>query len=203
MSDTSSLSYSDRVIEIGSPQQKIGFVSLFLTLLVFLVVVSLFSFGGGYLIGQIEINQPQIKKLTGSTKTIDQKDGNSLFSDSNAKFSVTFPSTWKVTSKKTGIKGATIENSEASVELWLLVDQPVALNDEQKAGVQTTKQIQLTVDQQTINATEYIYTAGNFLTTAQLPASKESSKVTFLIKARDKNSYDAAKQIAQSFKFTK
>ena len=201
MSDTTSISSSENVIEIGSPQKKVSFVALFLTLLISLLLIAAVAFGGGFVVGRIEINKVENSNQTKPATITDQKNGNSLFSDSVAKFQVTLPTTWKATSKTSGFKGAVFESAGVSVELWLVVDQPISLSDEQKAGLASTKQIQMTINKQGSLATEYAYTAGNFLTTAELDAKDSNPKVTFWIKAQDSATYEVAKTIVQSFTF--
>jgi hypothetical protein len=201
MSDLANISYSERVVEINSPQMKVGFLPLFLTLSISLSLLATIAFGGGFVVGRSQINNVANSNSTSATKIVDQKNGNSLFSDSAAKFEITFPTSWKAKSKTQGVKGAVFESDGSSVELWLEVDQPLTLSDEQKAALSSTKQIQMTINKQKADATEYAYTAGNYLTTVELAATGNNPKVTFYIKAQDSVTYEAAKKIVQSFSF--
>ncbi len=202
MGQVITLETEGKVLEIGTPQKKVGFVSLFLTLIIFLSIIAAISFGTGFVIGRVTLNQPApATKRTDPTIT-DQKNGYSLFSDSFAKFQVTFPTSWKAQSLTTDAGGALFQSDQASVEFWLVVDQPVALSSEQQARIDKTNTIKLKMNNQLVGATEYVYKSGTFLTTGSLDATDKTPKVTFLIKTADQKNYDISKALLQTFSFT-
>lgn len=202
MDSTITMKDSENVIEIASPQKKIGSGSLGLTLFIILFSLATLSFMAGFIFGKIVTNQPESDSVRKPAVITDQKNGNSLLSDPNDNYQIVFPSTWKATSKTQGSGGLVLETEQGSVELWLVVAQPLALGVEQKEGLEKTNQIDLTLNKQKIKATEYVYKSGGFLTTAVLSATDKNPKVSFLLKTFDKQTYEVEKAILQSFSFT-
>jgi len=202
MSQVITLETDGRVVELNPHKKHVGFFSLFFTLLIFLSLLAGASFGVGFLIGRISINQSSGEINRVEPKITDQKNGFSLYSDSGSKFQVTFPTTWKAADIKTNAGGASFTLDQTSVQFWLVIDQPVTLSDEQKGGIDKTNQISLKINGQEAKATEYVYTNGTFLTSGSLDATDKTAKVSFLIKADNQQNYDAAKTLVQTFEFT-
>ncbi len=203
MDNVINLDSTEKIVHIDSPQKRVGFLPLFFTLLILLLGLAALSFSIGYLVARVVTNEPEVSLERKAAIVTDKKDGTSLFSDSNDNFQLVFPSNWKATGKTKSPGGAIFETEGVSVELWLVVDQPLALSSEQTEGLEKTNKIVLTINKEKVNATEYSYKAGNFLTSAILPAKDNQPKVTFWLKSSNKENYEVAKTIVQSFTFTK
>ncbi len=196
------LETGENIVEIASPQKKFSTLSLVLTLFSLLFCLTVVSFLAGFIFGKIVSNQPESDSVRKPAVITPQKNGNSLLSDPNDNYQIVFPSTWKAASKTLGSGGLVLETEQGSVELWLVIDQPLALSSEQKKGLEKTNQIDLTINKQKVKATEYVYKSGGFLTTAVLSATDKNPKVSFLLKTFDKQTYEVEKTILQSFRFT-
>ena len=79
------------VVAINSPQKKIDSTALFLTLSLLLFTLAAISFLSGFVVGKMVINQPETDKIRKPAIISDQKNGNSLLSDPNENYQISFP----------------------------------------------------------------------------------------------------------------
>lgn len=194
-------SFSDsRVVEISSPQKTITKPNLVLSILIFLLVFVTLGFGVGYFIGKAQSNAATQVSSEKSTSTT--KDGQTTFTDPKEGYSIVFPDTWKLTEKVTSAPGVLLEHEKNTVELWLRIEQPYSLSQEQTDSISTTKKVKITVNGRDIEMTEHAYKTGGFFSVVILPATTETPLATFWIKAIDQDGYTAALEIVKSFKFS-
>jgi len=188
----------ETVLNLGSVETHPGALSLFLTLVVILIVLAAGSFGVGYVVGQIQTNQPE-SLVKEAPKTVTNKDGSKTYS--SAHYSISFGPEWKLTEKKAAVESVLIEKADASVEIWSEVPQPVSLSAEQKSSITATKQTKFKVNGEEEPGTEYSYNTGAFFSTVVIPETEDTAEITFWIKADSDDSYNAAKSVLESFKF--
>lgn len=190
---------NERVVEISSPQTNTGRFAPVLSILIFLLVFVNLAFGIGYFVGKSQSNtQTPVSNDKANTTS---EGGKTTFSDPKENYSLVFPDSWKATEKLTSSPGVLLETKGGSVELWLKIDQPFSLAKEQKESIVTTNKVKIKVNDKEIEMTEHVYNTGSFFTVVILPATTKTSLATFWIKAQDKETYTAAKEIVGSFKF--
>lgn len=181
--------------KVSTDQPKLVF-TLLLLLLVFVVI----GFGVGFIIGRLQANAGSNNPTGKSSSTTTA--GKTTFVDPKDKYSIVFPENWKVTEKTTSVPGVIIERDKNSVELWIRVEQPLSLSQEQKDALSSTNKVKLKINGKEVEMTEYAYKTGGYFSTVILPATETTTIATFWIKAVDQESYNSAKEIVQSFKFS-
>ena len=188
------------VVDIGSPEKPENFTNIAIVLFILLALLGTAAFGGGFVIGRATLtdNQPVLQKQAPTTKA---SGDNTIYTDSANRYSLTFPNDWKQQTNSDGTVGVSVNSQTASVQLWLGVEQEVGFSAEQKAAIDKTTKVDLTVNGTKITLTEYLYKAGNYFAVGKLASTSKNPPVTFFIKADDQGSYQVAKGIVSSFKF--
>lgn len=183
-----------------SLKRKTNNIVVFFILLLFLTLSALLMLGVGYLWGSYRALPAQEKVASSGAKLANQT-GKNIYADNEKGFKLNYPDGWSATKKTTGFSGVVFSKENSSVEIWLTVDQPLSLSQEQKDALVTTNTLNLKIDGQAAKMTEYVYTAGNYFSIIKLSANEKRPLVTFWIKAENQDIYTQAKEIAQSFSF--
>ncbi len=184
----------------SSLKRKANNLAVFFTLFLFLIFSTLLMLGVGYLWGSYRALPQQEKVVSTGAKLANQTEKN-VYVDNERGFKISYPDGWVATKKTVGYSGVVFSKEDSVVEIWLTVDQPFSLSQEQKAALVTTNTLNLKIGGQTAKMTEYIYTAGNYFSIIKLSAHEKKPLVTFWIKAENQDIYSQAKAIAQSFSF--
>lgn len=186
------------IFDIGSPTSEVSRLSIALVLSITLVFLATSAFMIGFFIGRSSLNsQPVIEKQTPNTKTSGDK---TTYTDQANHYSITFPNSWSAKAKQ-GIAGVLVNSQSARVELWLVVRQEVGFSSQQKAGIDKTSSYAIDIGNEKAKVTEYLYKAGNYFATVELPSTHKTPLVTFWIKAEDSPSFQTSKTIVSSFTF--
>ncbi len=191
--------HNEKVVEIPSPQISVSKFSLTVTILIVLLVFVGLFFGGGYFFGRMESNS--LETAVGGKATTKTAAGKTTFESPNEKYSIIFPESWKAEERQSGTPGVLIQNEANSVEIWLRVEQPYSLSQEQKNSISATNKVRIKVNGKEIEMTEYAYNTGGYFSVLVLPATTKTTLTTFWIRATDKDTYTSALDIVKSFKF--
>lgn len=186
-------------INITNPKKHPHFVSILLALLFCLILVAFSAFGIGYLIGKIRANDPTSENRSNQLTPVAPAGMETFFDAANG-YSLFYPKGWQ-TAKKDEVVGVSIFNNEAKVEVWLTIDQPLALSQEQKEGLTATNKVELEIDKRKVQMTEYVYKNGEFFSVLKLAPLAEKPQATFWLRAKNQDDYKLSKEIAQTLKF--
>ncbi|HEY4694783.1 MAG TPA: hypothetical protein VIH52_02355 [Candidatus Nanoarchaeia archaeon] len=194
-------SLNERVINIGSLEKRPSGLSVFLSLSFVLLVVVGVGFGLGLLYGQIKANEPEKAVLKKTSTVSAQKDGSKFFIDRNYNYQITIPESWALTEKQEAVPGIILQSKNSSVELWVGVEQPPIFSKEHQEAIEVTNKVKIKINSQEVQLTEYVYKAGNYLSSVIIKAKNAHPKVTLWLKGINKETYETAKGVVQSFKF--
>lgn len=193
----------DRLTQNGTNKSiNISLGKLLFALLISLIVLSGAAFFSGYFLGKYLSLPDSIKERELSNKNGAKIEGKLLFADQEGRYSLYYPLRWSVSKKPSGIPGAVFTTKGASIELWLTVDHPVILNEENLKALEKTNNEKLLISGQEATLTEYIYKAGDYFSVIKLPATTNTPAVVFWVKSKDSILYKEAKEIATSLKFS-
>ncbi len=190
---------NETVVNLGSNKGAPSRAAIIVVLLLFLALVAAISFGLGWFLGQRNVNSTPKETNTVDTKAIKAPDGKDIYLDQDEGYQVTYAKTWTAESKSGEIKGVTLKKDSSTVDIYL-ADKKVDLSKEQKAKLEKTNKIELTVDGKKITATENVLKDG-YITVGTVAATEKSPQVSFVLNATDEVAYPEAKEIVSSIHF--
>lgn len=192
---------AQRVVAIPPPQPKKETKSLIITIGVIALVIGLLAFGGGFIIGKINLaasTSPTPKESTPSASVA----GWSIYSDEEALFSLSHPREWKAKKHQSAdYEGVKITAKKGYVDLWLLVDQPFLLGEKHQKVIESEEEIKVDISGTEATGVQYNYKAGNYFIVLILTDTQTSPQVTFWVEADDEKTREETLKIVKSFEF--
>ncbi len=190
-----------KVVQIAPPQPKRETKSLIITISIIAFVTGLLAFGGGFIVGKINLaaSTSQTPKESTSSASI---AGWSTYSDKEAQFSISHPKDWKANKHSSAdYEGVKITAKKGYVDLWLLADQPFLLGEKHQKAIESEEEIKVKISDKEASGVQYNYKAGNYFIVLILPDSQTSPQVTFWLEADDEKTREETLKIVESFQF--
>ncbi len=188
-------------IKLEKKEKHFG-AAFFLTL--FLLFLAGIAFSSGWYISQVKerfLRPSKIENIKNASNSAQQK-GWKLHEDKDNQFSLYYPPDWNLEPHIKGqTPGAKISQETSSVEFWLTIDQPIDLNEEQRAGLKNSETKQVEISGKKATVTTHEYQAGNFISVIVLTASDTHPQVTFWSYAADKDIKKITDEMIASFSF--
>jgi hypothetical protein len=191
----------EKIVQIAPPQPKKETKSLIITISIIAFVIGLIAFGGGFLIGKINLaaSTSEIPKESTPSASV---AGWSVYYDEETLFSVSHPKDWKAKKHSSeDYSGVKITAKKGYVDLWLLVDQPFLLGEKHQKAIESEEEIKVKISDKEALGVQYNYKAGNYFIMIILPDSQTSPQVTFWVEADDEKTRDETLKIVESFQF--